>query len=38
MMAMDSIKKISSSEVLPEIKIVEFDTFSDLRGKFGLHS
>lgn len=33
MMAMDSIKKISSSEVLPEIKIIEFDTFSDLRGK-----
>ena len=33
MMAMDLIKKISSSEDLPEIKIIEFDTFSDLRGK-----
>ena len=30
---MDLIKKISSSEDLPEIKIIEFDTFSDLRGK-----
>ena len=33
MTAMDLIKKISSSEDLPEIKIIEFDTFSDLRGK-----
>ena len=30
---MDLIKKISSSEELPEIKIIEFDTFSDLRGE-----
>ena len=30
---MDLIKRITSSEVLPEIKIIEFDTFSDLRGK-----
>ena len=33
MTAMDLIKKISSSEELPEIKIIEFDTFSDLRGE-----
>ena len=38
MMAMDLIKRITSSEVLPEIKIIEFDTFSDLRGKSGLRS
>lgn len=30
---MDLIKKIYSSEDLPEIKIVEFDVFSDLRGE-----
>ena len=30
---MGLIKKISSSEDLPEIKIIEFDTFSDLRGE-----
>ena len=30
---MDLIKKISSSEELPEIKIIECDTFSDLRGE-----
>ena len=31
-MAMDLIKKITSSKELPEIKIIEFDFFSDLRG------
>ena len=30
---MGLIKKISSSEYLPEIKIIEFDIFSDLRGE-----
>ena len=30
---MGLIKKISSSEDLPEIKIIEFDMFSDLRGE-----
>ncbi len=32
-MVMGLIKKISSSEDLPEIKIIEFDMFSDLRGE-----
>ena len=32
-MVMGLIKKISSSEYLPEIKIIEFDIFSDLRGE-----
>tara|TARA_X000000950_G_C13833608_1_gene627227 strand:- start:934 stop:1482 length:549 start_codon:yes stop_codon:yes gene_type:complete len=29
---MDLIKKITNSEILPEVKILELDTFSDLRG------
>lgn len=32
-MAMGLIKKIISSKNLPEVKIIEFDTYSDLRGE-----
>ena len=32
MMAMGLIKNISVSDKLPEIKVIEFDYFADLRG------
>ena len=32
-MVMDLIKEIYSSDKLPEVKIIEFDTYSDVRGQ-----